>query len=86
MRKLNYIDIEELACEIIGLDYDEIDADTTIIDEALIDKYGLDIEQFTELINDLIHRIAISESPISNEKYKGFLNNDKNMWLTKIKI
>ena len=32
---VHQFDIEELACRILGIDYDEIDADTEIINEEL---------------------------------------------------
>jgi len=34
--KLHIFEVEELACAITGLDYDEIDADTRLIEDALI--------------------------------------------------
>lgn len=34
--KLSELDVEELACFVCGLDYDEIDADTEVIEDKLI--------------------------------------------------
>ena len=33
--RTNYLEIEELACKILGLDYDDIDADTDVINEKM---------------------------------------------------
>ena len=36
--KVDFFEMEELACKILGLDYDEIDADTSVIEEAMYDS------------------------------------------------
>jgi hypothetical protein len=83
--RISILDIEELACEMVGLDYDKIDADTEVIEEAFIEKYEIDLSQFVSLMNDLTPRIAVSKSELTDEVYKGFINNNKDMWLFKTK-
>ncbi|MFK5856572.1 MAG: hypothetical protein QM503_10605 [Bacteroidota bacterium] len=82
---LNGFDVEELACKVTGMDYDEIDADTETIEDALLVNFELDIEQFTELVNRLIPLIDVGESPITKKKYKGF-SNQQGTWLAKIEV
>jgi hypothetical protein len=86
MEKANIgtLEIEELACYLTGLDYDEIDADTATIEDALIDKFGIDIDQFTELMKLLLPTIDIGESPLTGKLLKGFASREKQMWFVKI--
>ena len=44
LAKVDTLDVEELACHITGLDYDEIDADTTTIEEKLYEEFGCDVK------------------------------------------
>lgn len=55
--KISFIDVEELACKVTGLDYDEIDADTEIIEDELLEVYGIDLSGFTDLISILLPMI-----------------------------
>ena len=81
----NEFDTEELACKIVGLDYDEIDADTEIIEEKLYDEFGIDLEIFTRLINKLTPLIDVGKSPLTNELFKGF-SNQNGLWLLKMRV
>jgi len=79
-------EIEELACKITGLDYDEIDADERQIEEALIDQFGCDFNQFCLMISRLIPLIDIADSGLTGKRYKGFADIENGIWLTKIEI
>lgn len=79
-------DIEELACKITGLDYDEIDADTHKIEEKLYEDVGIGLEEFRDIVNRLLPLISAEKSPITNKMYKGFADVENNAWLTKIEI
>ncbi len=83
---INSLDIEELACHIVNLDYDEIDADTEIIEEQLIEIYGCDLEQFAALITELLPLIDVGQSGLTETRYKGFANVENNIWFVKTKI
>ena len=84
--RTDMLDIEELACKIADLDYDEIDADTSIIEEKLIDEFGIDLDGFQQIINRLLPLIAIGKSPITKKTYKGFSYEEEHRWLVKIEI
>lgn len=54
---IHIFETEELACSLVGLDNDEIDADSQIIEEHLYEKYGMDLEQFHLLMSKLLPMI-----------------------------
>ena len=83
---INYLDIEELACKITGLDYYLIDADTEIIENKLMDEFGCDIEQFTEIIRRLLPLTNVAESPLTNKSYQGFADKENEIWLIKMEL
>ena len=81
--KLDTYSVEELACHLLGLNYDEVDND--IIDQKLNDEFNIDFDSFFELITRLVPMIDIGQSPLSGERYKGFSIKHGNhmMWLVK---
>lgn len=85
MKKANIhlFETEEFACKILGLDYDEIDTDTQIIEENLYEKFGMDLVQFHELISTLLPMIHIGESPLTGKFFKGFADFENQCWLIK---
>jgi hypothetical protein len=84
--KVEALDVEELACHITGLDYDEIDADTTTIEEKLYEEFGCDLEQFTHIIQRLLPMIDVGASLLTKKRYKGFFDTEKVMWLVKMEV
>jgi len=75
--------IEELACKITGLDYDEIDANTEIIENKLMDELGVDLQQFQEITERLLPLIMIANSGMTENTYKGFADIEKGLWFVK---
>lgn len=88
MKKANItsLDVEKLACKLTDLDYDEIDADTATIDESLMNNFGIDLDNFTELISLLLPMIDYGKSPLTNKMYKGFADAENKVWLIKIEV
>lgn len=84
--RISTIEVEELACYLTKLDYDEIDANEVIIDENLQEVYGTTLDEFTDLISALLPLIDVGSSPLTNERYKGFADKLKQMWYVKIKV
>lgn len=80
---VHLFEIEEFACKLVGLDYDEIDADTEIIEEHLYEKFGIELGHFGELISILLPMIHIGESPLTGKFYKGFADFENECWLIK---
>jgi hypothetical protein len=77
-------EIEELACKILGIDYDEIDADTEIIEEELYNQLEIDLSNFGEIVNRLLPLIDIGESGLTKKTYKGFSNGQT--WFVKVPV
>ena len=77
--------VEELACHILDLDYNEIDADTEIIEDKLIEKFDIDLNTFTNIVSHLLPLIDAGKSPLTEKMYKGF-SNQKGLWLLKISV
>lgn len=64
------IDVFELAEVLTKLDEDKDGAQA--IEEKLVEKYGCGIDQFSELINELLPMIFVAKSPLSDQMFKGF--------------
>jgi len=88
MKKANVsqYDVEELACKITGLNYDEIDADEVVIEDKLIDEFGCGLDQFADIISRLMLLIDVGESPLTQKRYKGFSDAENKMWFVKMEI
>lgn len=84
--KISTLEVEELACQITGLDYDKIDADTSVINEKLYEEFGCDLDQFTDIISRLLPLVTVGESPLTKKVYKGFAEEEKSMWLCKVEV
>lgn len=70
-----YDEVLELACLMMGKDYDTIvnEGDERKIEIMLFDKYGIDIEQFELLIKDLIKFTPTWKSSLTESIYQGFV-------------
>jgi hypothetical protein len=78
--------VEELACAITGLDYDEIDADTATIEAKLMEEFNTDLAQFSTIIGRLMPLIMVAESPITKTLFKGFANIEESIWFIKSEV
>lgn len=82
---LHIYEVEELACKILGIDYDEIDADEEIIDAKLMEEYQIDLYSFSDIISALLPLIDVGQSPLTDMMYKGFSESNKR-WLVKTEV
>ena len=72
---MTWDEIEELACLMLGKDYDSI-VDTygeSAIYDMFYEEYGVDLEEFEHLLKDLIKFTNPWMSPITKEIYQGFV-------------
>lgn len=83
---IHIFETEEFACSLVGLDYDEIDANSQIIEDHLYEKYGMDLEQFHLLMRELLPMIDVAESPLTGKTFKGFSDMEKQIWLLKMEV
>ncbi len=86
LARVSSLDVEELACHILELDYDEIDADTSVIEEKLYEEFGCDLDQFTHIIQRLLPMVDVGSSPLTQKRYKGFSDREKGIWFVKMEV
>lgn len=82
----SYWDAEEMACEILSIDYDtwcnaENQAD---LDDLLYHKYEISMDILERLLGDLAKFTVVTKSPISGEKYQGFVKPEESRYIYKI--
>jgi len=82
--KTHYLDVEELLCKILGLDYEAIDADFQVIEEKLYEDLEMSTDSFHEIVNRLLPLIDVANSPMTDKQYKGFSDAKKNAWFVKM--
>lgn len=83
--KTHFLDIEVLACKILGLDYDEINADTQDIENKIEEEFSIDLDTFQEIISRLLPLVGIETSTLTGKSYKGFVDAENGIWLVKMK-
>lgn len=78
------LDAQELATSILGAeqgpDEDEDDF-TQRLEDELWNDYGVDLENYRKIVNDLMHKLTVAISPLTETPYIGF--SDPGMWLVK---
>lgn len=86
---MTWDEIEELACLMLGKDYDSIvdNYEESIIEDMFYEEYNTTLEDFEHLLKDLVKFTNSWKSPITNEVYQGFvtLENDKGLMRAIIK-
>lgn len=72
---MQWYEIEELACLMLGKDYDSIinNYDETVIDDMFYKEYNITLENFEHLLKDLIKFTNPWISPITGKLYQGFV-------------
>jgi hypothetical protein len=80
---IDYLDAEEVARHILGIDEDAEDLDD-LTSQGLYEQYGMDIDQFRKLLTVIVPMIEIAESPLTHRLYKGFVS--KGRWIVKIPV
>lgn len=84
--RTNYLEIEELACKILGVDYDDIDADTDVINEKLDEEFFIDLDVFQNIVDRLLPLIDVGTSDLTNTRFKGFADVKNKRWLVKQEV
>jgi len=69
--KMDWMDAEELAIAILGLD--EETADSYAIEDALLDKFEISLEQFHKISESLLPFTIPAQAAISGESFHGFV-------------
>ena len=75
MKNKMRIDIEEVDCAVLGLeyeDYEEADDCTEQIENILIEEMNIDLDTLERIVSKLLPLIEIGKSPLTGIAYKGF--------------
>ena len=74
---MQWDEIEELACLMLGKDYDSIidSYEESTIYDMFYEEYGITLENFEYLLKDLVKFTPSWKSPITGEIYQGFVTN-----------
>ena len=74
---MNWYEVEELACLMLGKDYDSIvdNYEESIIEDMFYEKYDITLENFEHLLNDLVKFTNPWKSYITGDVYQGFVVN-----------
>lgn len=80
---MTWDEIEELACLMLGKDYDSIinNYDESVIERMFYDRYDISLEDFERILKDLIKFTNPWKSPITGEIYQGFVISENNTGL-----
>ncbi len=81
--QIDKVETGEVAAYLCGLS-DEAEYDE--IDNALAEKYGVDVETFGKILADIYERMDIGISPLTNTPMLGLSNKERNQWLAKKEI
>lgn len=76
---INYTEVEELACLMLGEDYDSIvdNYEESTIEDMFYEEYNISLEDFEHLLKDLVKFTNPWKFPITGEWYQGFVTNVK---------
>lgn len=83
--KVQFFEMEEVACKILGIDYYEINGDTSLIRSAMNEQLGMSLEMFQNVLERLLPLIdKKKQNPLQNKMYKGFMDFENQCWLLNI--
>ncbi len=68
---MNWMDAEELAVSVLGLDEETANSDT--IEQAVFDKFEISMEQFQAVAEALMPFTIPAKAAISGEYFNGFV-------------
>lgn len=76
---IDYTEVEELACLMLGKDYDSIvdNYEESTIEDMFYEEYNISLEDFEHLLKNLIKFTNPWKSFITGDIYQGFVTNVK---------
>lgn len=73
--------VEDLALFLLGIpDGPEDDDD---VDDLLMERFGVDLEQFAVVVEALLPLCMVARGALSDQVYHGFADREDNLWLVK---
>ena len=85
---MNYWDAQELACAILGLNCDDLvdEGRENEIEEALYEKFEIDMEQFVKIVEALLPFTPVVQAGLTGNKYHAFVNEKESLMIVKQKV
>ena len=82
---MDYFEAQELACAILGLDYDTyVNEDReSEIDDALYEKFNVDMDQFIDIVRALLPFTPVVKAGLSGTMYHAFVNEKEGIMIVK---
>jgi hypothetical protein len=82
---MNYWDAEELACAMLGLDYDELvnDGRESEIEDAIYEKFEISMTQFCDIVEALLPFTPLVQGGLTNTLYHAFVDVKENRAIVK---
>ena len=85
---MNYLywDTQELACAILGLNYDDLvdEGRENEIEEALYEKLEINMEQFCNIVEALLPFTPTVKAGLSGKIYHAFVNEKEGLMIVKL--
>jgi len=68
-------EIEELAGYAMGKSEDEVEAmvNDSTVDDALAEKYGVDLDAYLQIVKDLLPFVPVTKTAIGEDNYHAFV-------------
>lgn len=82
---MDYYEAQELACAILGLNYDELvdEGRESEIEETLWAKFNIDIDNFVNLLKALLPFTPVVKAELSGSLYHAFVNEKEGIMIVK---
>ena len=82
---MDYYEAQELACAILGLNYDELvdEGRESEIEETLWAKFNIDIDNFVDLLKALLPFTPVVKAGLSGNLYHAFVNEKEGIMIVK---
>ena len=79
---MNYWEAQELACQILGLNYDELvdEGREDEIEEKLYEEYEIGVDQFWNIADELLKLTPSVESKMTRTLYNAFGVQEGDTW------
>lgn len=82
---MDYWDAQELACAVLGLNYDDLvnEGREDEIDNALYEKFEIGMEQFCDIVKALLPFTPCVKAGLSGTIYHAFVNEKEGIMIIK---
>lgn len=85
---MKYYEIEEIACAVLNLDYDDLcnEGREGEIEDRLFEKFEVSFEQFGDIVNALLPLTPVVEAGFSGKLYHAFVNKKAGIMIVKREV